>query len=47
MILKQHFPVTLDMNTTWLGYHRHKITLNIHDLNTWNYDIQTKHLIGT
>ena len=47
MILRQHFAVTLDMNTTWFRYPRHKHELNINELKTWNYDIQTKRLIAT
>ena len=47
MILRQHSTVILDLNTTRFGYHWHKHKLNINELNTWKYDIQTKHLIAT
>ena len=47
MIPRQYFAVTLDPNATCFGYHGYKHKLNIIELNTWNYDVQKKHLIAT
>ena len=38
MLLRQHSAVTLNMNTIWFGYHRHKRKLNISEIKTWIYD---------